>query len=174
MTNLYKVFHVVVSVDRFVRIWNLPQFPAKFWNGLFYLRVENWGCQSYMKFRQLRSEPKDNLSPDRHQPEALFSCLWHIFTTHQFLGTLSFYHVQLDVVDIHVKWITPAKQEEAKFLTFIPQTYQSSKPKSSLMLVSDSRQSKQSYPQVRQLLFMFLFTAVDSCFHSFPPSSYGN
>ena len=35
MTNLYMIFHVVVSVYRFVKIWNSPQFAAEFRNGLF-------------------------------------------------------------------------------------------------------------------------------------------
>ena len=33
MTNLNMIFYVVVSVYRFVKIWNLPQFPAEFRNG---------------------------------------------------------------------------------------------------------------------------------------------
>ena len=36
MTNLNMIFHVVVSVVsvyRFVKIWNSPQFPAEFRNG---------------------------------------------------------------------------------------------------------------------------------------------
>ena len=33
MTNLNMIFHVVVSVYRLVKIWNLPQFPAEFRNG---------------------------------------------------------------------------------------------------------------------------------------------
>ena len=33
MTNLNMIFHVVVSVYRFVKIWNSPQFPAEFRNG---------------------------------------------------------------------------------------------------------------------------------------------
>ena len=31
MTNLNMIFHVVVSVYRFVKIWNSTQFPAEFW-----------------------------------------------------------------------------------------------------------------------------------------------
>ena len=34
MTNLNMIFHVVVSVCWSVKIWNLPEFPAQFWNGL--------------------------------------------------------------------------------------------------------------------------------------------
>ena len=34
MTNLNMFFHVVVSVYWLVKIWNLPQFPAEFWNSL--------------------------------------------------------------------------------------------------------------------------------------------
>ena len=34
MTNLYMIFHAVVSVYRFVKTWNSPQFPAEFRNGL--------------------------------------------------------------------------------------------------------------------------------------------
>ena len=34
MTNLNMIFHVVVSVYRLVKIWNSPQFPAEFRNGL--------------------------------------------------------------------------------------------------------------------------------------------
>ena len=30
MTNLKTIFHVVKSVYQFVKIWNLPQFPAEF------------------------------------------------------------------------------------------------------------------------------------------------
>ena len=33
MTNLNMVFHVVVLVYRFVKIWNSPQCPAEFRNG---------------------------------------------------------------------------------------------------------------------------------------------
>ena len=33
MTNLNMTFHVMVSVYRFVKIWNSPQFPAEFRNG---------------------------------------------------------------------------------------------------------------------------------------------
>ena len=29
ITNLNTIFHVVVSVYRLVKIWNLPQFPAE-------------------------------------------------------------------------------------------------------------------------------------------------
>ena len=35
MTNLNVIFHVVVSVYRLVTIWNSPQFPVEFRNGLF-------------------------------------------------------------------------------------------------------------------------------------------
>ena len=35
MTNLNMIFHVVVSLYRFVKTWNSPQFPAEFWNGQF-------------------------------------------------------------------------------------------------------------------------------------------
>ena len=34
MTNLNMIFHVVVSDYRLVKIWNSPQFPAEFRNGL--------------------------------------------------------------------------------------------------------------------------------------------
>ena len=34
MTNLNMIFHVVVSVYWLVKIWNSPQFPAEFRNGL--------------------------------------------------------------------------------------------------------------------------------------------
>ena len=34
MTNLNMIFHVVVSVYRLVKIWNSPQFPDEFRNGL--------------------------------------------------------------------------------------------------------------------------------------------
>ena len=33
MINLNMIFHVVVSVYRFVKIWTSPQFPAEFQNG---------------------------------------------------------------------------------------------------------------------------------------------
>ena len=33
MTNLNMIFHVVVSVYQFAKIWNLPQFPDEFRNG---------------------------------------------------------------------------------------------------------------------------------------------
>ena len=36
MTNLNVIFHVVVSVYRLVKIWNSPQFPAEFRNGLLF------------------------------------------------------------------------------------------------------------------------------------------
>ena len=35
MINPDMIFHVVVSVYRLVKIWNSPQFPVGFWNGLF-------------------------------------------------------------------------------------------------------------------------------------------
>ena len=35
ITSLNVIFHVVVSVYRFVKIWNSPQFPAQFRNGLW-------------------------------------------------------------------------------------------------------------------------------------------
>ena len=34
ITNLNMIFHVVVSVYRLVKIWNSPQFPDEFRNGL--------------------------------------------------------------------------------------------------------------------------------------------
>ena len=34
MTNLNMIFHVVVSVYRFVKIWNSSQFPDEVRNGL--------------------------------------------------------------------------------------------------------------------------------------------
>ena len=34
LTSLNMIFHVVVSVYRLVKIWNSPQFPAEFRNGL--------------------------------------------------------------------------------------------------------------------------------------------
>ena len=34
MINLDMIFHVVVSVYRLVKIWNSPQFPVEFRNGL--------------------------------------------------------------------------------------------------------------------------------------------
>ena len=37
MINLDMIFHVVTSVYRLVKIWNSPQFPVKFRNGLYYL-----------------------------------------------------------------------------------------------------------------------------------------
>ena len=37
MTNLNMIFHVVVSVNWFVKIWNLPQFPAEFCVALFWV-----------------------------------------------------------------------------------------------------------------------------------------
>ena len=33
MTNLNMIFHVVVSVNQFVKIWNSPQFSVDFRNG---------------------------------------------------------------------------------------------------------------------------------------------
>lgn len=35
MTNLKMIFHVVVSSYELVKIWNLLQFTAEFWNGQF-------------------------------------------------------------------------------------------------------------------------------------------
>ena len=35
MTDLNMNFHVVGSVYRFVKIWNSPQVPAEFRNGLY-------------------------------------------------------------------------------------------------------------------------------------------
>ena len=37
MTNLSKIFHVVVLVYRLVKIWSLPQFPVEFRNGLLFI-----------------------------------------------------------------------------------------------------------------------------------------
>ena len=37
MTNLSKIFHVVVLVYRMVKIWSLPQFPVEFRNGLLFI-----------------------------------------------------------------------------------------------------------------------------------------
>ena len=34
ITNLDMIFYVMVSVYRFVKIWNSPQFPNEFRNGL--------------------------------------------------------------------------------------------------------------------------------------------
>ena len=34
MINLNMIFHVVVSVYRLIKIWNSPQFPVEFRNGL--------------------------------------------------------------------------------------------------------------------------------------------
>ena len=33
MSNRNMIFHVVMSVCRYVKIWNSPQFPAEFRNG---------------------------------------------------------------------------------------------------------------------------------------------
>ena len=38
MINPDMIFHVAVSVYRFVKIWNSPQFPVEFRNGLFVLQ----------------------------------------------------------------------------------------------------------------------------------------
>ena len=35
MTNLNMIFHVVVSVYRFTKIWNSPQFPVQLRNGQY-------------------------------------------------------------------------------------------------------------------------------------------
>ena len=35
MTNLNVIFHLMVSVYWFVKIWKLAPFPAEFWNGQF-------------------------------------------------------------------------------------------------------------------------------------------
>ena len=35
MINLVIIFHLMVSVYRLVKIWNSPQFPGEFRNGLF-------------------------------------------------------------------------------------------------------------------------------------------
>ena len=45
MTNLNTIFHVVVSVYRFGKIWNSPQFPAGFRNG-------QWCLLSFKSFSQ--------------------------------------------------------------------------------------------------------------------------
>ena len=37
MINLDMIFHVVVSVYRLVKLWNSPQFPVEFQNGLYRL-----------------------------------------------------------------------------------------------------------------------------------------
>jgi len=39
MTTLNVIFHVEVSVYRLVKIWNSPQFPTQFWNGLWRIRT---------------------------------------------------------------------------------------------------------------------------------------
>ena len=41
MTNLNMIFHVVVSVYRLVNIWNSPQFPDEFRNGLYIVSDTN-------------------------------------------------------------------------------------------------------------------------------------
>ena len=38
MINLNMIFHVVVSVYRSITIWNSPQFPVEFRNGLFCIK----------------------------------------------------------------------------------------------------------------------------------------
>ena len=40
MTNLNMIFYVIKSVYRFVKIWNSPQFPVEFRNGLFVLKIQ--------------------------------------------------------------------------------------------------------------------------------------
>ena len=39
MTNLNVIFHVVVSVYRLITIWNSPQFPVEFRNGLLFIML---------------------------------------------------------------------------------------------------------------------------------------
>ena len=41
MTNLNVIFHVVVSIYQLVAVWNSPQFPVEFRNGLMRMsRIE--------------------------------------------------------------------------------------------------------------------------------------
>ena len=37
MINLDMIFYVVVSLNRFVKIWNSPQSPAEFRNGQLFM-----------------------------------------------------------------------------------------------------------------------------------------
>ena len=39
LINLDMIFHVVVSVYRLIKIWNSPQFPVEFRNGLLTLKA---------------------------------------------------------------------------------------------------------------------------------------
>ena len=41
MIDLDMIFHAVVSVYRLVKIWNSPQFPVEFRNGLYRVTIEN-------------------------------------------------------------------------------------------------------------------------------------
>ena len=49
MTNRNMIFHVVMSVYRFVKIGNSPQFPAEFRNGL---------CNSFLMVKMARSRAR--------------------------------------------------------------------------------------------------------------------
>ena len=42
MTNLNKIFYVMVSDYRLVKIWNSPQFPDEFRNGLLFPTLIMW------------------------------------------------------------------------------------------------------------------------------------
>ena len=49
MTNLYMIFHVLVSVYRLVKIWNSPQFPAEFRNGQYWAVIHITAVTLFMK-----------------------------------------------------------------------------------------------------------------------------
>ena len=51
MINLDMNFHVVVSVYRLVKIWNLPQFPVEFQNVLWSVKIPLQSVESHGKIR---------------------------------------------------------------------------------------------------------------------------
>jgi len=59
MTNLSVIFYVAVSIYRLVTIWNSPQFPAEFRNGL--LEHGNGGVVVF----SISIQPSANLACER-------------------------------------------------------------------------------------------------------------
>ena len=66
MTNLNMIFHVVVSVYRLVKIWNSPQFPVEFRNGLL---------ATVKRFESWRFERKPFVGANR----GIVGCVWFIY-----------------------------------------------------------------------------------------------
>ena len=67
MINLNIIFYVVVSVYRFAKTWNSPQFPAEFRNCHFgrvtgILRLVTFTCIQQEKGKRLHTSQMANLA----------------------------------------------------------------------------------------------------------------